>query len=56
MRVAVIGAGISGLSIAHHLKEKYEVKIFERDSRPGGLVKCKKVGGALYHMVGGACF
>ena len=56
MRVAVIGAGISGLSIAHHLKEKYEVKIFERDSRPGGLVKCKKVGGALYHMVGGHVF
>lgn len=56
MKIAVIGAGISGLSIAHCLKEKFEVKIFERDSRPGGLIKCKKVNGSLYHMVGGHVF
>ena len=28
-RIAVVGAGISGLSTAHFLKDRYEVTVFE---------------------------
>jgi protoporphyrinogen oxidase len=55
-KVAVIGAGISGMSIAHLLEENFQVKIFEQDSRPGGLIKCDWVDGSLYHIVGGHVF
>ncbi|MDR2145842.1 MAG: NAD(P)-binding protein [Tannerella sp.] len=55
-KIAVIGAGISGLSIAHLLKEKYVVKVFEKESKPGGLIKCDVVQGNLYHKVGGHVF
>jgi protoporphyrinogen oxidase len=54
-KVAIIGGGISGLSIAHLLK-KYDVKVFEKDSKPGGLIKCDIVKGNLYHKVGGHVF
>ena len=37
-RVAVIGAGVSGLTAAKHLKSRgLEVVIFERTSRVGGV-------------------
>lgn len=35
-RVAVIGAGVAGLSAAYHLRDQAELTIFERDSRAGG--------------------
>ena len=38
MKIAVIGAGFTGLSAAYELvKNGHEVVIFEKDSRPGGL-------------------
>lgn len=55
-KIAVIGAGISGLSIAQLLKDRYEVTVFESDDKPGGLVKCERVEGNLYHPVGGHVF
>ncbi|GHT02657.1 UDP-galactopyranose mutase [Bacteroidia bacterium] len=55
-KIAVIGAGVSGLSIAQLLKDKYSVKLFEKASRPGGLIKCEIVDGNLYHTVGGHVF
>ena len=55
-KVAVIGAGISGLSIAHFLKEKNEVVVFEKENRPGGLIKCKNIDANVYHLVGGHVF
>jgi uncharacterized protein len=35
-RVAVIGAGVSGLSAAYHLRDHAEITMFERDDRVGG--------------------
>ena len=54
--VAVIGGGISGLSVANFLKEKYNVIVYEKDSQPGGLIKCYRVNGSLFHTCGGHVF
>src|ERR1035438_3773423 len=35
-RIAVIGSGISGLSVGYYLSRKHEVHVFERDNRLGG--------------------
>ncbi|HEY2016497.1 MAG TPA: FAD-dependent oxidoreductase [Bryobacteraceae bacterium] len=38
-RVAVIGAGVSGLTVAHDLvKIGYKVTVFEADAEPGGML------------------
>ncbi len=57
MRYIVIGAGISGLATANFLQEKgNEVVVVERDSRPGGLIKCNRINGSLFHTCGGHVF
>ena len=38
MRVAIVGAGVSGLVAAHLLQRTHEVTIFEAEPRPGGHV------------------
>ena len=43
-KIAIIGAGISGLSSAHFLKDHYDVTVFEKESTPGGLIRCERVG------------
>ena len=55
-KIGIIGAGISGLSVAHCLKDRYDVQLFEKAARPGGLIKCDRVNGSLYHLVGGHVF
>src|SRR5215469_2046866 len=38
MKIAIIGAGFTGLSAAYQLvKQEHEVTVFEKDSQPGGL-------------------
>lgn len=38
MKIAVIGAGFTGLSAAHELvKQNHKVFVFEKDPQPGGL-------------------
>ncbi len=53
MRVAVIGAGISGLGAAHALSRVHEVEVFERDTRAGGhanTVTVPRPGGGELHL------
>lgn len=56
MRIAIIGAGISGLSMANFLKDSHDVTVFETDSRPGGMIKCDVIDGNLFHRTGGHVF
>lgn len=57
MKIAVIGAGISGLAISRILKEKgYDVTTFEGESKVGGLIKCRDENGSLFHQTGGHVF
>lgn len=42
-KIAVLGAGISGLSVAWYLKRKgYNVTVYEKNSRAGGLIDTEK--------------
>lgn len=55
--VAIIGAGISGISIARLLSEKgFSLQVFEQEDHSGGLVHCSIEEGSLYHRVGGHVF
>lgn len=53
MKICVIGAGVSGLSVAKLLKDKFDVEILEADEQIGGIAKTKTVDGIAYHMIGG---
>jgi protoporphyrinogen oxidase len=58
MKIGVLGAGISGLSIAKLLggDGEFEVEILERNPIYGGIARTKQVEGTTYHPVGGHCF
>ena len=57
MKYAVIGAGVSGLSVANMLQDNGNcVTVFEKDNRPGGMIKCDRVNGCLFHLTGGHVF
>ncbi len=48
MRVAVVGAGISGLSTAHFLeKGGADVRVYEKKGGPGGTIETKVIDGYL---------
>lgn len=44
------------MSTAHFLKDKYKVTIYEKECEPGGLIKCRRVNGSLFHTCGGHIF
>lgn len=46
MKVTILGAGLTGLSIAHHLKDDYE--IYESESIAGGLCRSVKEDGFVF--------
>lgn len=56
MKIGVLGAGISGLSIAKLLSEIHEVEVLERHRVPGGIARTRSVEGVAYHVTGGHCF
>ena len=55
-RIVIIGAGVSGLTAAQLLKGKAAVVVFEKDSKAGGLIKCERIKGSLFHTCGGHVF
>lgn len=55
-KVVVIGSGIAGLSISRMLSNRYEVEIVEKGFQFGGLIKCERIHGNLFHRVGGHVF
>ncbi len=57
MNIGIIGGGISGLTSARVLMNMgHSVTVFERENRPGGLIKCDRVNGSLFHTCGGHIF
>ncbi|RYE21956.1 MAG: UDP-galactopyranose mutase, partial [Sphingobacteriaceae bacterium] len=55
-KAIVIGSGISGLSMSEMLSDRYDVQILERSEKAGGLIKCDRINGNLFHRVGGHVF
>lgn len=55
-KIAIIGAGISGLAAGQILGKNHTVELFDKASKPGGLVKCDRVNDNLFHKVGGHVF
>lgn len=55
-KIAVIGGGISGVSVARMLQSQFDVTIFEKNSSLGGLIRCERVNDNLFHKVGGHVF
>lgn len=57
LRIAVLGAGISGLSVARMLKEKgHSVTVYEKNPDVGGLARTRVTNGYTYDMHGGHIF
>lgn len=56
-KIAIIGAGVSGLTVARLMQAKgHSVVVFERESTVGGLIRCQRVNGSLFHICGGHVF
>nr|WP_294895775.1 NAD(P)-binding protein [uncultured Pedobacter sp.] len=56
MKIGIVGAGVSGLSIAKLLSAYYRVEILESNDVVGGIARTKNINGVPYHPVGGHCF
>lgn len=44
-KIAIIGAGLAGLTLAHRLRGKAEISLFEKSRRPGGRLATREAGG-----------
>jgi protoporphyrinogen oxidase len=55
-KIAIIGAGISGLAAGQILGKRHQVTLFDKAEKPGGLVKCDRIKDNLFHKVGGHVF
>jgi UDP-galactopyranose mutase len=56
-RVLIVGAGLTGCTLAHRLaKEGVETVLLERDHVPGGLIRSEHMNGVLYEPHGSHIF
>lgn len=56
MKIAIIGGGITGLTLAYYLKKKnFEVKLFEKSNRLGGCIKTIHEEGFLFELGPRSC-
>ncbi|ECL9117239.1 NAD(P)-binding protein [Campylobacter jejuni] len=56
MKIGIIGAGVSGMSVARLLKDDFEIEVLEKLPVVGGIARTKDVNGLAYHVNGGHCF
>lgn len=56
MKIGILGAGISGLSVGRMLSKSHDVELLERSNIHGGIARTRVVEGVAYHTVGGHCF
>lgn len=57
MKIAVLGAGVSGLTVSKKLQEKgCEVAVYEKEAKVGGLARSRIVNGYVYDPHGGHIF
>lgn len=56
MKIGILGAGISGLSVGKLLSGNFDVEILEKAAIHGGIARTKTVNGISYHVTGGHCF
>jgi oxygen-dependent protoporphyrinogen oxidase len=47
-RVIVVGAGIAGLALAHRLRDRHDVVVFEREAVAGGKMRSQSIDGLLF--------
>lgn len=51
MRVGIVGAGITGLAVHHHLRRRgAESIVFEADSQPGGVIRSVRCDGDVLEL------
>ena len=55
-KVAIVGAGVAGLTCARLLKNRFAVTVYEQEHKVGGLIRCKRVADSLFHTCGGHVF
>jgi oxygen-dependent protoporphyrinogen oxidase len=49
LNIAVIGAGLTGLTTAYYLKEfGFKVTVFEKDKHAGGVIKTHRKNGFVF--------
>ena len=51
-KIAIVGSGISGMTLAHQLKDKFDVELFEKVPGIETLIKCEVLDGFLSHIDG----
>ena len=56
MKIAIVGGGISGLTLSYLLRDKHDVEVLESKDRIGGIAFVENIDGLPYHLVGGHCF